>query len=54
MRLFQYFLTRYDQRGNVNEDKKKIGNPHSTFDDVANVHKDSIRRIFEFMGKSDF
>ena len=32
----------------------KLGNPHSTFDDVANVPKDNIRGIFEFMGNSNF
>ena len=27
----------------------KLGNPHSTYHDVANVHKDSIRGIFELI-----
>ena len=29
----------------------KLENPHSTFYDVANVHKDSFRGFFKFMGK---
>ena len=32
----------------------KLVNPHSTYHNVANVHNDSIRGIFEFMGKSDY
>ena len=39
------------KRGNVNDDK--IGSPHSTYNDVANVHKYSFRGFFKFMGKSD-
>ena len=33
---------------------KKLGNPHSTYDEIANVLKDIIRGIFEVMGNSNF